>query len=160
MESQRVRQDWATFTFTFKTGLPWWLSSKEFVCNGRRHRRRVFDPGDGRIHWRRDRLPTPVFLGFPCGSAGKESPAMRETWDRSWVGKIPWRREKLPTPVFWAGEFHGLQGRKESDMTERLSLTPTLRQGLILALPLNFFEPQCPYVDMGITTPAYDCGME
>ena len=23
--------------------------------------------------WRRDRLSTPVFLGFPCGSAGKES---------------------------------------------------------------------------------------
>ena len=23
--------------------------------------------------WRRDRLPTPVFLGFPCGLAGKES---------------------------------------------------------------------------------------
>ena len=23
--------------------------------------------------WRRDRLPTPIFLGFPCGSAGKES---------------------------------------------------------------------------------------
>ena len=22
--------------------------------------------------WRRDRLPIPVFLGFPCGSAGKE----------------------------------------------------------------------------------------
>ena len=27
----------------------------------------------GKIHWRRDRLPTPVFLGFLCGSAGKES---------------------------------------------------------------------------------------
>ena len=26
-------------------------------------------PGLGR----RDRLPTPVFLGFPCGSSGKES---------------------------------------------------------------------------------------
>ena len=25
------------------------------------------------VHWRMDRLPTPVFLGFPCGSAGKES---------------------------------------------------------------------------------------
>ena len=25
------------------------------------------------MHWRMDRLPTPVFLGFPCGSAGKES---------------------------------------------------------------------------------------
>ena len=24
------------------------------------------------IHWRRDRLPTPVFLVFPCGSVGKE----------------------------------------------------------------------------------------
>ena len=27
----------------------------------------------GKIRWRRDRLPTPVFLGFPCVSAGKES---------------------------------------------------------------------------------------
>ena len=27
----------------------------------------------GKIHWRRDRLPTPVFLGFPGSSAGKES---------------------------------------------------------------------------------------
>ena len=26
-----------------------------------------------KIHWKRDRLPTPVFLGFPGGSAGKES---------------------------------------------------------------------------------------
>ena len=27
----------------------------------------------GKICWRRDRLHIPVFLGFPCGSAGKES---------------------------------------------------------------------------------------
>ena len=27
----------------------------------------------GKIPWRRDRLPTPVFWGFPVGSAGKES---------------------------------------------------------------------------------------
>ena len=26
-----------------------------------------------KICWRRDKLPIPVFLGFPCGSAGKES---------------------------------------------------------------------------------------
>ena len=26
----------------------------------------------GKICWRKDRLPTPVFLGFPYGSAGKE----------------------------------------------------------------------------------------
>ena len=27
----------------------------------------------GKIPWRRVRLPTSVFLDFPCGSAGKES---------------------------------------------------------------------------------------
>ena len=27
----------------------------------------------GKIHWRQDRLPTPVFLGFSGGSVGKES---------------------------------------------------------------------------------------
>ena len=27
----------------------------------------------GKIRWRRDRLATPAFLGFPCGSSGKES---------------------------------------------------------------------------------------
>ena len=32
-----------------------------------------FDSWVGKICWRRDRLPTPVFLGFPGGSAGKES---------------------------------------------------------------------------------------
>ena len=32
-----------------------------------------FDSWVGKIPWRRDRLPTPVFLGFPCGSADKES---------------------------------------------------------------------------------------
>ena len=37
------------------------------------------------------------------------------------LGKVPWRRERLPTPVFWPGEFHGPQGHKELDMTERLS---------------------------------------
>ena len=26
----------------------------------------------GKFCWRRDRLPTPIFLGFPCGSVGKE----------------------------------------------------------------------------------------
>ena len=37
------------------------------------HRRPQFDSWVRKIRWRRDRLPTPVFLGFPCGSAGKES---------------------------------------------------------------------------------------
>ena len=49
-------------------GFPNSLVGKESTCN-------AGDPSSipWKIHWRRDRLPTPVFLGFPCGSAGKES---------------------------------------------------------------------------------------
>ena len=32
-----------------------------------------FDSWVEKIHWRRDRLPTPVFLGFASGSTGRES---------------------------------------------------------------------------------------
>ena len=69
-------------------------------------------------------------MGFPCGSAGKES-----THNAGDLGLIPGLgrspgegRERLRTPVLWPGEFHGLyspRGRKESDTTERLSLSPT-----------------------------------
>ena len=37
-----------------------------------------------KICWKRDRLPTPVFLGFPCGSADKESACNSED-----LGSIP-----------------------------------------------------------------------
>ena len=36
-------------------------------------KRRLLDSLVRKIPWRRDRLPIPVFLGFPCGSAGNES---------------------------------------------------------------------------------------
>ena len=36
-------------------------------------RRPQFNSWVRKILWRRDRLPIPVFLGLPCGSAGKES---------------------------------------------------------------------------------------
>ena len=38
-----------------------------------RCRRPRFNSWVGKIPWRRDRLPTPVFLCFPGSSAGKES---------------------------------------------------------------------------------------
>ena len=38
-----------------------------------------FDSWVEKIHWRRDRLPTPVFLGFLGGLAGKESAYNSET---------------------------------------------------------------------------------
>ena len=68
-----------------------------------------FDSWVGKIPWRRDRLPTPVFLGSPCGSAGKESTCNAgDLGSNPWVGKIPWRRQRLPTPVFWPGGCIGL----------------------------------------------------
>ena len=45
-------------------------------------------------HWRKDRLPTPVFLGFPCDSAGKESACNAETWVRSLGWEDPLERGK------------------------------------------------------------------
>ena len=79
--------------------------------------------------------------GFPSGSDGKESdsdskesPAVRFCeilrFD-PWVGKIPWGGEWLLIPVFLPREFHGqrslaghgLWGRKESDTTQRPTLS-------------------------------------
>ena len=42
---------------------------KESACN----RRPQFNSWVRKILWRRDKLPTPGFLGFPCDSASKES---------------------------------------------------------------------------------------
>ena len=52
--------------------------------------------------WRRDRLPTPVFLGFLGGSIGIHLQCGRPGFD-PWVVKIPWRRAWQPTPVFLSG---------------------------------------------------------
>ena len=68
----------------------------------------------------------------------KNLPAMQETRFNAWVGKMPWRREWLPTPVFLPGEYHGQrslagyspQGRKESDITERLTLKKGIKKFL------------------------------
>ena len=88
-------------------------------------RRPQFNSWVEKIRWRRDRLPTPVFWGVPCGSAGKESACSAEDLGSiRGVGKNPWRRERLPTPVFWPGVFYGLYSPwdcKESDTTEGLS---------------------------------------
>ena len=82
---------------------------------------------EAKLRWRRDRLPTPVFLGFPCGSAGEES-----TRNEGDLGSIPaWGR----CPGGGHGNLlqysclknpHGQRSlvgcnlwvRKESDMTE------------------------------------------
>ena len=75
-----------------------------------------------------------------CGASGKEPTCeCNRCGFNPWVRKIPWRREWQPPPAFLPGEFHGQRslavyspgGRKESNMTERQTLSQTI---LILLL--------------------------
>ena len=85
--------------------------------------------------WRRDGLPTPVFFGFPGGSAGRES-----TWNAGDLCLIPGLRrspgEGKGYPLQYSGlenSGHGLfnpWGHKESDTTEQFSLSHTGKRGL------------------------------
>ena len=73
-----------------------------------------FDFWARKVCWRRNRAPTLVILGFPWGSAGKESTCNAEN-----QGLIPGlgSKELLPTPVFCPEEFHGLQSTGSQSRT-------------------------------------------
>ena len=51
----------------------------------------------GKISWRRHRLPIPVFLGFLCGSAGKESACnVRDLGSSPGLGRFPGEGKGYP----------------------------------------------------------------
>ena len=81
----------------------------------------------GKICWRRDRLPTPVFLGFPGGSDGKEFACNeRNLGSVPGLGRSPGGRHGNPLHYFCLENPHGQRrqagyspwGHKELDMTE------------------------------------------
>ena len=83
-----------------------------------------------KIHWRRDSLPTPVFLGFPCGSAGKESICNAgDLCSVPGLGRSPGDGEGYPLQYSDLENSMDcvVQGHKKSDTTERLSFSPTPR---------------------------------
>ena len=59
-------------------GLPRWCSGKESTCQCRRCKRHRFDPWVGKIPWRREQLPTPVF--WPGEFQGQRSLAGYSPW--------------------------------------------------------------------------------
>ena len=67
-------------------------AGKESACN-------VGDPGlipwVRKICWRRDGLPTPMFLGFPVAQLVKNLPAMWETWPRFLGWEDPLEKGKV-----------------------------------------------------------------
>ena len=101
----------------------------QLVKNLPQCRRPWFNCWVRKIPWRRERLPTPVFLDVPGGSDGEESASNAgDLGSIPGLGRSPGEGNSLPTPVFLPGEFQGQgslaryspQGHKESDTTERL----------------------------------------
>ena len=102
------------------------------------------DPWLGKILWRRERLPTPVFwtgefytvhevtksqtwlsdfhsTGLHVAQLVKNPPAMWEAWVWSLGWEDPLEKGKATHSRFWPGKFHGLYspwGSKESDTDE------------------------------------------
>ena len=73
-------------------------------------RKPQFDSWVRKIHWRRDRVPTPVFLSFPCCSAGKEpTHKARDLGSIPGLGKSSGDGKVYPLQYSGHGEFHGLQ---------------------------------------------------
>ena len=113
---------------------PGLLHCKQTLCHlthkgspgGDQCRKPQFNSGVRKICWRRDRLLTPVFLGFPCGSAGKESTCNAED-----LGLIPELGRSPGEGKGYTFQYSVLEnsmdcivyGVTESDMTEQLSLS-------------------------------------
>ena len=69
-------------TTEVSVGLSRWLSGKESTCKCRSLRRHRFHAWVGKIPWRREWQPTPVFLpGAYCGHARLDSPCGRKESD-------------------------------------------------------------------------------
>ena len=131
MESQRFRHDWATSLHSLHT-----LSlEKEMATHSSTRAWRIpwteepggpWSMGSQRVgHNWSDQAPTPVFLGFPCGSAGKES-----TCNVGDLGSIPGLGRSSGEEKGYLLQYSGLEnsmdspwGCKESDTTEQLSLS-------------------------------------
>ena len=85
---------------------------------------------------------------FPDSSVGKESACnARDLGVIPGLRRSPGEGERLPTAVFWPGESHGLYspwGRKESGMTEQLSLSDKLGQVPVILLPVFLVVAKVP----------------
>ena len=73
-------------------GFPDSSVGKESACLQRR--RPQFHSWVGKIHWRRNKLPTPAFLGFPVAQLVKDLPAMQKTWVQSLGWEDPLKKRK------------------------------------------------------------------
>ena len=95
----------------------------------------------GKICWRTDRLPTVVFLGFPCGSASKESACNAEDLGSILgLGRSPGEVTRYPP------QYSGLESSMDC-IINRVSKSQTRLSNIhftlfsILLMPfINFYE--------------------
>ena len=133
------------------TGLPRWLSDKQFIWQFRRH---AFDPWVEKIPWRRKWQPPPVFL--PGESHGQKSLTGCSPWGHKEVEMT----EQLSTQwawasiVTWANSLNlfvypsvVLQswGCKELDTTERLNWTEWIHLSIIYFF-MSVYPPSSTYL--------------
>ena len=70
-----------------------------------------------KIRWRRDRLPTPVFLGFLMAQTVNNLPTVWEVWVRSLGWEDPLEKGK-------ANQYSGLENSMDCIGISRNSLAP------------------------------------
>ena len=107
-------------------------SFTQLVKNPLQCRRPLLDSWVKKFPWRRNRLPTPVFLGFPGGSDSKESVcSAKDLGSIPGLGRIPEKGNDyilLYSCLENSIDIRSLVGyspwgRKEVDMTEQLILS-------------------------------------
>ena len=107
-----------------------WASLVAHLVMSLQCRRPPLDSWVGKIPWRKVRVPTPVFLGFPGGSDGKESPCNAgDLCSVPGLGRSPGGGHGNPLQYSCLENPHGQRrlegyspwGCKKSDTTEQLS---------------------------------------
>ena len=120
-----------------------WASLRaQLVKNPPAMQRPRFSSWGGMIRWRRDRLPTPVFLGFPGSSEGKESACSAgDLGSIPELGRFPGKGNSYPLQYSELDNSLDCivhRALKESDTTEQLSLFHIVfHNGYTIYIPSN-----------------------
>ena len=105
-------------------------------------RRPGFSSWVGKIPWRRDRLPTPVFLGIPCDSAGKESAC--NMGDLDWEDPLEKGKAThssvLAWRIPWTSPYGCRVGRDWVTFTFTFPFCSMIQTSLFLFLHLLFWK--------------------
>ena len=113
-----------------------------------------FDPWVRKMPWRRAWQPTPVFLGFPGGSDGKNLPAMQETWVRFLSWEYPLEKGMATHSSILAWRIPGQRslagyspwGHKEFYTTEWLRIHTPLYTYIHIYIYIYIYTPLYIYI--------------